>query len=128
MNGFSIDMCGSRMPSHFGKGIYTSKLIDVALYYCYEGIYSRNAYNCEKGDHFLIACLSLIINEYKIDRDHLGNRVENIDRDLYNVVTYKSETKMSRDIRRIHSETVVFNTDHIVPLYVIKTKDLALAL
>lgn len=115
-NGFLVDKCGSRMPSHFGKGIYTSKYVDIAIYYCYGGINPKNQYGYEKAEHKLIACSVIVINEYKTNkRPVLFHKPMNDD---YNILTATSKTENNG----IHSETVIYDQSHILPICVIQTK------
>lgn len=111
-NGFQTEKCGSRMQSHFGKGIYTSQNIEVSLYYCYGGIHLKNAYDTDRSRHKLLACRILVVNEH-VSKLYCQGWTPDESSETFSFV--------SNDLGA-SPQTVIYRDENILPLFVIQTK------
>lgn len=118
-NGLSVEYCGKRMGSHFGKGIYTSTTITTSIYYCYGGIHEKNEYKKEKGDHLLLVCGILITDEKLCEAPLWENCTW---QEEYDTLSY---TKKPNKYEQAHNETVIANDNRITPLFVVQTKQIS---
>jgi len=112
-NGFQIEKCGSRMQSHFGKGIYTSSRIVVAIYYCFGGVKPENAYDFERGNHKLVACKILAVKEFKSFEYCYGWTPGQ---------EYETFSYLSDDPRK-SPQTVIYHDENILPVFIVQTKE-----
>jgi hypothetical protein len=112
-DGFKVEKCGSRMQSDFGRGIYTSSRINVAIYYCFGGVKPENAYDTERSNHKLVACKILAVKEFKSFEYCTGWNPSQ---------EYETFSYLSDDPHK-SPQTVIYRDENILPLFIIQTKE-----